>query len=337
MPGINLFNIWHVAAYSVGDITGIAQLDSASWQNYGDSLNFSTVKPWSDIKSVVIAGNNLVWIPQFYYRKYTPTTGKYAGKSCLEISPTKHDGFKIHPSFMYKGVERAGFFIGAYKNALKDDMLVSIAGVQPSYQKTMQTVERLIDLNNTGGVAGFHNQTFYETSAVNMLLMIEIGTTDAQTKIGRGNADSKEKMNNGSTNATYRGIYDYWGNGWEWVDGITSDSNGTIQIYDDLGNLTYIDTGVKVVSWNAILYIVSMYDNSGAGYDLGAVFLPKEFSESAGSYGDKIWGACAPNLNLIKGGGFGSGDMCGPFALEFDYQSGMSNPAISGRMAKWDI
>lgn len=337
MPGINLFALWHVAAYSVGDITGIVQLDSSSWQNYGDSLDFSKIKPWSDIKSVVIAGNSLAWIPKFYYRKYTPASGKYAGKSCLEISPTKHDGFRVHPAFMYKGVEKNGFYIGAYKNATKDDKLVSVVGVQPSYQDTMQAISEKIGRNNTGDIAGFHTQTFYETSAVNMLLMIEIGTTDAQAKIGRGNADSEEKMNNGSTDATYRGIYDWWGNGWEFVDGITSDSNGTIQIYDDLGNLTYVDTGVKVVSWNAALYIVSMYDNSGAGYDLGSVFLPKELSESAGSYGDKIWGACAPNLNLIKGGGFADGDTCGPFALEFDFQSSWTDPSIGGRMAKWDI
>ena len=80
-----------------------------------------------------------------------------------------------------------------------------------------------------------------------------------------------------------------------------------------------------------------MYDNSGAGYDLGAVFLPKEFSESAGSYGDKVWGACAPNLNLIKGGNLGDGDMCGPFALGFNFQRSWADPTVGGRMAKWDI
>jgi hypothetical protein len=338
MPGINLFSLWHVA-YSVGDITGIAQLDS-SWQNYGDSLDFSIKTPWCNIKTVTIGDDSMVWIPKFYYRKYTPTDGKYSGKPCLEISPTKHDGFKIHPAFMYKGVEKNGFYIAAYKSSWKDSThqdFVSVAGVIPSYDVSISLSIYQAKKKNVNGVDGYHLQTFYETSAINMLLMIEIGTTDAQGKIGQGNSTGNELVNTGTTDATYRGIYDWWGNGWEWVDGITSDSSGTIQIYDDMGNLTYVDTGIKLVSWMAKLCIVSMYDNSGNGYDLSSVFLPKELSESAGNYGDKIWGACAANMALLKGGGLTDGDMCGPFSLEFDFPRDASYPSVVGRMAKWDI
>ena len=335
MTGINLFNIWYVA-YSNSDITGIAQLDS-SWQNYGDSLDFSTKKPWCNIKTVTIGEDVFVWIPKFYYRKYTPDSGKYSGKPCLEISPTKHDGFKIHPAFMYKGVEKNGFYIAAYKSSWKDSAYVSVSNAMPIDSLSMSWHSMKVANKNVNGVYGYHLQTFYETSAINMLLMIEIGTTDAQGKIGQGNSSSGKLVNTGTTDANYRGIYDYWGNGWDWVDGITSDSSGTIQIYDDMGNLTYVDTGVKITSLNTTLYIVSMYDNSGAGYDLNSVFLPKELSQSAGNYGDKTYGVCVANMNLAKGGGLYDGDMCGPFSLEFDFSRGMSYYTIVGRMAKWDI
>ena len=152
-----------------------------------------------------------------------------------------------------------------------------------------------------------------------------------------GNSSGGKLVNTGTTDANYRGIYDYWGNGWEFVDGITSDSSGTIQIYDEAGNLTYVDTGVKVVSKNETLYIVYMYDKSGAGYDLSSVFLPKYFSTSVGNYGDKVYGACCSNLALLKGGGLNDGDMCGPFSLEFDIQRDRADNTVVGRMAKWDI
>ena len=335
MTGINLFNIWYVA-YSNSDITGIAQLDS-SWQNYGDSLDFSTKKPWCNIKTVTIGEDVFVWIPKFYYRKYTPDSGKYSGKPCLEISPTKHDGFKIHPAFMYKGFEKNGFYIAAYKSSQNGAAYVSVSNVLPEAGYSIILHSTAAANKNVNGVDGYHLQTFYETSAINMLLMIEIGTTDAQGKIGKGNSSGGKLVNTGTTDANYRGIYDYWGNGWEFVDGITSDSSGTIQIYDEAGNLTYVDTGVKVVSKNETLYIVYMYDKSGAGYDLSSVFLPKYFSTSVGNYGDKVYGACCSNLALLKGGGLNDGDMCGPFSLEFDIQRDRADNTVVGRMAKWDI
>ena len=75
-------------------------------------------------------------------------------------------------------------------------------------------------------------------SAIQMLMLVEFADNNVQNKIGRGYCDGnsgslrtgscdsvpnltgRPSGTDGKTGVVYRGIEDFWGNVWEWVDGV---------------------------------------------------------------------------------------------------------------------
>ena len=299
------------------------------------SINFSTKMPWSGITDVTIDGQAMVKIPKFYVRCYTPTSGAYSGKLCREISDVQSDGFHVHPAFLKDGVEIPYFLIGKYEayNA-GSSKAGSAVGQSPWVNVTTAAAISACAARNTGtgDQAGWHLQTIYEVAARQILMLLEYGTPDMQTKIGNGNVSSSGAVATGGTNAKWRGICEAWGNVWEQVDGCKGNGT-TLQVFDNKGNRTYVDTGLIPPASG---YPKDTYTNTGANYDLSDLFIPSTVDATAsnGSFSDYFWGPVS-GFACYYGGAWECGTQYGAFCLAFHRALSYADSSLGFRLAKY--
>ena len=297
---------------------------------------FNNTYPWSEIKIETIDGQTMVWIPKFYYRVHAPATGIYTNKRCLEVADSAIDGYKVHPAFMKAGAEIAGFWVGAYEcsvDASVGTKAASVVDKSPLVSIDFPTMKTRCEARNVSGQTGWHLWNIYELSAIQMLCLIEMGSPDVQTKIGSGNSAGSAAVATGSTNAKWRGICELWGNVWHMVDGLKG-SGTTIQIFDRLGNGTYVNTGVAALN-GSHGYPKEMMDGSGTGYDFNDVFIPKSIDATAsnGTYGDYYYYATS-DFVCYHGGAWDYGAYDGLFYLALYDVSSSSRTRLGGRLAK---
>ena len=182
------------------------------------------------------------------------------------VCDAKLDGYKLHPAFLRDGEELDYVYLGAFEavafdasagNYVNDfafdaaaDMLGSVSGFKPiSGKHTTFTRATARSMARRRG-AGWEIQDFLTTCAVQMLILIELASFDVQTEIGQGIVNKTDDGSNnmaentgytssmGSTSGevatsstthkavNYRGIENFWGNIWIWVDGVNIQNSG---------------------------------------------------------------------------------------------------------------
>jgi len=183
----------------------------------------------------------MVEIPKFYYKTDEPSSDVYQ----WYISMQDLAGYTVHPAFVTDGVTRDKIYMSAFEGNVSSGELQSISGVQPSTDEDVAG-----DITDFRGYAqargtGWQIQTYRATQAIQTLYLIEYADFDTQTTIGKGYVDAasgsgNESINTGATislgNASgegsgsageramsYRGIENFWGNIWKWVDGLNID------------------------------------------------------------------------------------------------------------------
>ena len=339
-------------------------------------------------------GQVMVEIPKFYYKVVPLETepigdnvgGYHLRKADYYISPTKHDGFKTHPLFVRPdGTERDKAYISAYEASIYDvsassyilddaqiadftantgDKLSSIANAKPcsgtSQNLTRMNAEQLAVNRGTG----WHSFDIKATSAVQMLFMVEYGTLNSQTAIGKGVVDKKSGTGNeakltgqtsflgnlsGSANGTdglvsvsYRGIENFWGNIWKPVNGINIYGDGTMRggvpyICSDYNYAgakktdNYISAGFTVTNTNG--YISAFGYNEQSDW----LFLPSETTDTADSnYPIGDYARFEYNLNgycnTLLGGDWVDGVDAGVFFVILAYTIAAFNRTIGSRL-----
>ena len=169
-------------------------------------------------------------IPKFYYRVEVEGT-RYR----YWVSPVPADGFLLHPAFARPGGNLEEFYIGSYeamRTVGTGAVLRSISGVAPLVNHS-RTNSR-IDVRLKG--AGWQIQDFAARVAVTTLMIVEFANLNTQSVIAPGNTSSTTSLHTGRTNNivgtgreagtanqvsfVWRGIESWWGNVWEWVDGV---------------------------------------------------------------------------------------------------------------------
>ena len=308
------------------------------------TLNFDDIEPWKSIERVNLSddgeilarfgdndyrddgsnGQVMVRIPKFYYRaEHGPRTHGYY------ISPYRLSGYKVSRAHLRNGKEVDEIFIGAYKASCYDvsegaynltdapnidftpgtgDKMASIAGAKPisGHENSLTLPNARILAQNRG--PGWGLVDFISASMVQMLMLVELGHFDAQTKIGRGIVDVSSgtgnmamptgqtaSLGNQSGQATgnvhpvtgqaansisYRGLEDWWGNIWEWTDGINIQADNKPWIADhgfqsDLFAAPYASMGVTLPNVNG--YASDIHVTPEHDY----CFLPSEVGASA--------------------------------------------------------
>lgn len=144
------------------------------------------------------------------------------------------DGF-CYKAFQRGSVDKEEFYLGRYKGYIDgNSKLRSYSGVTPTGSKTISQFRTAA--HATG--KGYENSGFYQLVWRQCLYMVKYLANNSQLTIGKGYTGGSSVTSTGSTNGkgdTYGtqtntehmilfGIEDFWGNIWEWIDGLATDS-----------------------------------------------------------------------------------------------------------------
>lgn len=251
-------------------------------------------------------GQVMVEIQKFWYRGFTTATGYQFEISPNEkIGFKVHPAFIKGPQVLERVFVSA--YEGSVQKAdntyiLDDaqttdfaqstgDKLASIAGAKPCSGETqnLTIANSRIIANNRG--TGWQQLDFGVATAVQMLLFIEYASFDSQSVIGQGvvnkasgegneseitgatsflgNASGREAGTDGLTSVSYRGIENFWGNIWSWVDGINIQNHmpflATEDYQSDKFTDNYLPIGQNISLTNGYISDLIVNDNFGFG------------------------------------------------------------------------
>lgn len=298
-------------------------------------------------------GQVMVKIPKFYY-KVTPDSdggldGVHIRKCTWEISASADDGFILHPAFYDANGNEIDYFLygafdavgqnssGTYGTSYNtaSDKLSSVAGssMLPVNSLTRATARTMA--TNRG--AGWYSAGVKQTMAVQMLMSVEYGF-NSQIGIGQGVVSASAAtyagqttgnvtsgtQDNKTTPVNWRGIENFWGNIWDWIDGLNL--NNRVPYF--CNSYAFVDdtaTGYTQISFSlpSSNYITAL------GYDSNNpwVMLPSESSSTSnptGPIGDYVTsnsGWCVARL----GGRWAQASNAGAFFWFCHYQSSIAS------------
>lgn len=324
-----------------------------------------TISAFNDERDYIDDGSNgqvMVYQPKFYYQRLilksdTATIGQNIRKEMLLLSSEYKPGFKLHPLFIAPdGEELEYVLMPAYEGSVYDssagaydlndsitidfnnDKLSSISGAKPvtGVRNNLNIIAAEQLANNRG--EGWHITNMAFESANQMLEMVEFGTMNGQSILGKGisNIQSSSLYNcasiTGSTGAisgpaestineingtrttytedgyvaiSYRGLENPWGNTWRFIGGcnIKGDGNTESGIPFISSDFQYdTNSTTNYVSVGFCLPALSGWI-SAMGYgnkDYDWVYMPSECinGNDAAPVGDNLW--TTRNLNGIN-------------------------------------
>jgi hypothetical protein len=315
---------------------------TASVGTTAGSSDFDNCAPWSGMtRETLSTGDVMVKIPKFWYRRYKEGDIEY-----IKIADKATTGFTLHPLFNHAGVESDCAYVGAYKTSSNNK---SVSGASPQVSQTRATFRSNAKAKGTG----WSLIDIAAVSAIQMLCMVEFATTNAQAAIGRGYCDSNSaalstgSCNNvanltgrpagtdGKTGVVYRGIEDFWGNVWEWVDGVNW-NGGTYYVCNNPAS--YADdtaTNYTALSYKGSTGWSQSYITT-EGLDTGNnphVMLPS--AAGSGSESTYYCDACWSNTGwrvFQHGGTWSNGSDCGLFAAYVYHTSSLSYSDVGSRL-----
>ena len=264
-------------------------------------------------------GQVMVKVDKFYYKLDVSQTGDLDGvnirKGRWSIADTKLDNsYKLHPAFLAAdGVTELDYFLYSAFEAVGQDengvyntsynttayKLGSVGG--NTYKPTKSLTRSVAQTMATNRGTGWFSAGVKQTMAIQMLMSVEYGF-NSQIAIGQGivsdsavhntgqtvGSTTSGTQNNQKTAVNYRGIENFWGNIWTWIDGLNV-SSYTPYVCD---TYTFVDdttTGYTQIGFNipATNFITAL------GYDANNdwIMLPSEASsteEPSGPIGDRV-------------------------------------------------
>lgn len=304
-------------------------------------------------------GQVMVKIPKFYYKVTPDSDGGLDGvnirKCTWEISDSENDGFTLHPAFYDAyGNEIDYFLYGAFDGVgqrdstygtsynTSTDKLSSVAGssMLPTNKLTRATARTMATNRGTG----WYSVGVKQTMAVQMLMSVEYGF-NSQIGIGQGvvsasaakyagqttgNVTSGTQDNN-TTPVNWRGIENFWGNIFDWIDGLNINDKipyfcNSYTFVDDTSS-GYTQIGFNLPSSNNFI--------SALGYDSNNdwIMLPSEASGASAmsAIGDYVYSASGWHVALL-GGSWTYASYAGAFYWVCDYQISHAFAYIGARI-----
>ena len=307
-------------------------------------------------------GQVMVEIPKFYI-KYS-----YAGTShSWSISPTRLPGYNLHPAFYKNGEEVDYRYIGAYEGIKYDDgtsayvdgvsagidtandVLSSVSGFAPWTDEKRSEFRTVASNRGTG----WRQQDYDLVSAIQLLYLIEYADWYSQDMIGMGRteltgdwiADSyigkcgKSNVDGNGTNSvdgdtndaymTYRGVENFFGNVWKWVDGINVNDNMPYICNNDTDFAD--DTTTNYIDLNITLPASNDYQKTLEQISRG--FLPASVGGSSSTYITDYYYQNSGWRVALLGGHATYGSTAGVAYWALNNASSHDSVVISGRLA----
>ena len=315
---------------------------------YLHSINSNYTESGSIADLTGANGNVMVEIPKFYYKyNYVGTTHSHS------ISLVPLSGYSVHPAFLKAGVEVENRYIGAYGASVSGSTLISASGVYPAASMTRGSFRTKAAAIGSGWAL----QDWNLISAVQLLMLVEFGTFNSQAAIGQGRTQlSGGAWSNGSYigingrsdtsgNATgnheysgdaddaaadlafmsYRGIEDFFGNIWNWVDGINIQdnvpfiNNNPSTFADDVFSGDYVNAGITMANANGWQNTLEQ---------VGTGFFPASVGAGSSTKITDYYYQSAGNRVVVLGGDADDGSGAGAFYLYAAYSSGNSGALV---------
>lgn len=302
--------------------------------------------------------------------------GYHLRKARYYVSDTQKSGMSLHPAFIRNGVVKNKIYLPAYAGSIFDvsagaylladeqvadfnaDKFCSIAGAKPASGLTQNlTRANTRKLANNRG-AGWQLKDALSASASQMLMLVEYGSFNMQTTIGLGvvnktsGTGNESEVNgataslgndsgmatgtNGLVSVTYRGEENFWGNIWQWVDGLNIETN-------NLNYAWYADTGfaddIKNGAYKNAGFTMSKSNNyvSAFGWSETCDFLflaSETLGNSSLPVGDYFYqNNTATGFLVARWGGYwSSSSSAGAFFWDLSNASSTRNRSIGGRV-----
>ena len=174
------------------------------------------------------AGDCMVEFPKMYLGMSTDAQGL----TTVTITNDATVEGVYDDAFVYKGKSYSKFYVGAFKGYVLNNKLRSLSGKEPTTSKTIGNFRTAAQANGEG----YEQTQWYQLMLRQALYILLFKNLNSQAALGAGNTYSSSKTNTGglnsngvnygSTSASVQvkclGIEDFWGNIYEWVDGIAT-------------------------------------------------------------------------------------------------------------------
>jgi len=267
---------------------------------------------------------------------------EYLDANTLSVSMTNEEG-KTGYSYMahsYKSNSISKFYLGAYKAYSSSNMLYSTSGVTPTANQTIGTFRTQAQARGTG----YEQSAFFQLTFRQVMYLLKYKGQNAQVAIGRGYVDGNTSAymtgmtdqrgmdwgeSTGKDQMKLFGLEDFYGNIYEFIDGLWSDSSRKLWVadgnYNDTGS-NYTDTGSSTFSSNLSGYLRYPAGTNLAGFNAGST-----------TYGDASTFFCdsayVGNSRLaFFGGSWNNGDYAGVFRLYVSRTASSSGADYGGRL-----
>lgn len=227
-------------------------------------------------------------------------------------------------------------YIGAYL-AHRNLYLLSSSGVSPISNISLTSARNYLYSNN------FQLLSFYPLTLLQCLYVIIYKNLNSQAALGQGYTNASAKANTGSTNTKpfcygnlssgtehvkFLGIEDFYGNLYQWIDGLYCDSSYNIKT--DYNNFTGEDGSAFRYSQSGFNFIMGGYINKISGTNNGG-FVPLSANGSTSTYY-----ADSATLSSDCFGSFGgywsNRANAGAFRLVVNYAASYSNSYLGCRV-----
>lgn len=285
----------------------------------------------------VIDSQNMVRVPAMWYRRATLSSGPNSGKEAWWVADGPAPGFVLHPAFMKGGNPIPHFWIGKYQGVNDGGTkLGSFGGTTPLVSLNISQFQGRAAARNVGGQSGWMMWSYYQLAVIQMMAMIETGSTDSQASIGQGRVNQGNAANVDAADvaqATYRGVVGLWGNVYQWIDGLKYVSS-VVNLWDRGGNKGWVSTGLSSKPANG--FTTAVNGSSGGGHDFRDIFfaLTTTTSEGAGTWRDYQYVNYTGDTFPAHGGSWGGVAGAGLWCVYCSYSASDGYTYLGARLAK---
>lgn len=318
--------------------------------NLADDLTVTAYYGDVNYREDGVNGQVMVEVPAFYYKRsasgnYIETDISMTALGGYKLHPWFYDKSGKARTKAYISAYEGSIYdasVGEYlllDEQVADfntDKLCSIANAKPCSGLTQNlTITNSRKLANNRG-SGWEQLTFNAVSAIQMLFITEYASFNSQSSIGQGvvnltddgttnmalNTGFTSSLGNNSGMATgvdgkvsvsYRGIENFWGDIWSWVDGFNI-KDGFAYISNINGNFVRDKFDEQYIGVGELSHVNGYVSKELLTSSFDSGFIPCESNgTSTSKYADNYWQNQTGNFVARLGGRWGSGSSSGAF------------------------